>query len=454
MRERNKLVGTTSLLIIFFAFATVSSASQSPRTLRSIGQIDQAIVVDFSATVGTVSTYFGTQIDGRIASDSDYQNELRALKPAWVRHGIMAKDLVYPPNSSANDWYWNRLPVSLSFVSSIGARVLFMLNGAPANLCENNQEGNRPRPDCYEKIAEWYAYFLLQVKNLGFDVRQCFWEVWNEPSILDFENVENYVSFYNLVENRLRFVDSGVRIGTAFSYLDHPWMNYTMNNVCSIQFLGWHQYGGYESHDNDTLMSFTKSFFEDRPNRAEQYRDKEPKIANTVSIISEFNVNPDYPLKAGDYAWGHQSTDNSTDDRQRDQFNCALYASALNHMIRSKVYVASFFGGYNFNWGMFYKNDKNETVYFPVYATAKSFSKYVIFGSAVADSSSSDSMIEVLAVKNPSKIIVLINKHSYDVSVTLNVPGCTRFFDLENNRYVDVSSMTLEGYSVVFLGTE
>jgi hypothetical protein len=158
----------------------------------------------------------------------------------------------------------------------------------------------------------------------------------------------------------MRLVDPAIKIGTAFSYFNNPWMNYTIRNVDSIQFLGWHQFGGYEYHDNNTIMSFTKSLFEDTPDLAEQYRNKEPKIANTISIISEFNVNPDDGLRAGDYEWGRQSTDNSTNDRLRDQFNCAWYASALNHMIRSKVDVASFFGGYNFKWGMFYKNDSNE----------------------------------------------------------------------------------------------
>jgi hypothetical protein len=445
------------LVLVVVTFVTGSFASESARIISSSGRIDYEqikIAVNFSRTVGNVSTYFGTQVDGTAIPESDYQDKLKALGPIYFRSGIMSEYVTYPPNSSVNDWFWQRLRTTMSFISSIGAKALFMMNGAPANLCENGQFGNPPRKDCYDKIAEWYAYFLLQVKNLGYDVQQYFWEVWNEPNYQQFGGVENYVAFYNLVENRMRLVDPGVKLGTALSYFNNNWRDYIVQNVNSIQFLGWHQYGGYENDDNDTLMMNTKNLYEDVPSLAEQYKKANPKVANAVSIISEFNANPNDGIEAKDYVWGRQTTDNSTDDRLRDQFNCAWYASALSHMIRSRVYVASFFGSYNFKYGMFYKNDNDEIVEFPVYSTAKLFSKYIAFGSDIVDSSTSDSMIDVLAVRNPSRIIVLINKHGYDVNIELGATECTRFLDLKSNMYVDASNIALARYEVIFLRAE
>jgi len=234
-------------------------------------------------------------------------------------------------------------PLSYDFASSdemitaiiqSGAKVLFRLGESyELNPIHNNPSTDN---DKAATICENIVKHYNDGWNNGFNYDIEHWEIWNEPDLQQFWNgtVEEYISFYSAVANKLRTYDPTLKIGgpavssPISGWFIEPFLEAVSTNNLPMDFFSYHFYYmsnpyGFVEADQSMLEKLTQYGLQD----AERY-------------ITEWN-NYTYSPNGGINVW------------RNDPFNAASTAASLIYLQETNLDAAFRYRADEFYFGMF-----------------------------------------------------------------------------------------------------
>ena len=213
-----------------------------------------------------------------IALRADWQAQLRQshdeLGFQYVRfHGLLSDDmgtLVRDENKLLYSFF--NADKVFDFLLSIGMKPFVELSFMPTELASGkktvfNYKGNVTPPRDYKQwatlvnklVSHWVERYGLK------EVRQWFFEVWNEPNLKAFwtGTQRDYFRLYRYTAEAIKEVDASMRVGgpaTAKSEWIEEFVNYCERNKVPADFISTHYYptDGFES-DEDTEVQLFKS---------------------------------------------------------------------------------------------------------------------------------------------------------------------------------------------------
>ncbi len=207
---------------------------------------------------------------------ADYQQQLirahRDLGFRYVRfHGLLNDDMsvcVRNLYTGQNTYSFHNVDQIFDFLLSIGLKPFIELSFMPSALASGKAtcflyRGNITPPRDY---SEWYDLIKTLTEHLvaryGLDeVRQWFFEVWNEPNLVFFfrGTKAQYMQLYAAAARAVKAVDSQLRVGGPATSVN-AWIpdiiQYCRENDVPLDFISTHHYpsddplggltGGYE----------------------------------------------------------------------------------------------------------------------------------------------------------------------------------------------------------------
>lgn len=224
----------------------------------------------------------------------DYYEQLKQvhddLKIQRVRfHGIFCDDMhtyhkmsdILPipgsPHFTEKNFRW--CGVAYDNVLAAGMKPFVELSFMPKHMARKNKKGlffYKPNISPPKDTGEWYRYIqdflLFLVARYGLDeVRQWYFEVWNEPDLqLPFfaGNQEDYFRLYAATVRAIKDVDSSIMVGgpsTSGSKWVPELLAYCKANHLPIDFISTHEYagdplGGLEENGKDEKMKISLDF--------------------------------------------------------------------------------------------------------------------------------------------------------------------------------------------------
>ncbi|ADQ45468.1 glycoside hydrolase family 39 [Caldicellulosiruptor kronotskyensis 2002] len=192
----------------------------------------------------------------------DWRNQLRKCRQEigfeYVRfHGWLNDDMsVCFRNDEGKLWFsFFNIDSIIDFLLDIGMKPFIELSFMPEALASGTKtvfhyKGNITPPKSYEEwgqLVEELARHL--VKRYGKnEVREWFFEVWNEPNLKDFfwaGTMEEYFELYKHAAFAIKKVDSELKVGGPASAID-AWIpelkDFCAKNGVPIDFISTHQY--------------------------------------------------------------------------------------------------------------------------------------------------------------------------------------------------------------------
>jgi xylan 1,4-beta-xylosidase len=254
----------TSLLALVFTLPLLAQ-SGSPRTIRA----------DFSQIKGPMSQVFRESIAAGRANEglrADWQEQLAVVQKEigfkYIRmHGLLHDDMgVYREDAQGNPTYnWQYIDKLYDALLKLRLRPFVELGFMPRDLASGNRtvfwwKGNVTPPKSYEK---WSALIRNLVQHFrqryGEDeVRQWYFEVWNEPDISVFwsADLNEYLKLYKTTAEAVKSVSSQFRVGGPASAIpfrfEQELLTYCAQNHVAIDFISTHAYGVKEGYVDET----------------------------------------------------------------------------------------------------------------------------------------------------------------------------------------------------------
>jgi xylan 1,4-beta-xylosidase len=213
-----------------------------------------------------------------VALRADWGQQLRRshdeLGFQYVRfHGLLSDDmgtLVHEENKLIYSFF--NADQVFDFLLAIGMKPFVELSFMPAALASGNKtvfnyKANVTPPRDYKQWATLIQKLVSHwVERYGVkEVRQWFFEVWNEPNLKSFwtGTQREYFKLYRYTAEAIKKVDSSLRVGgpaTARSEWIEDFVEFCERNKVPADFISTHQYptDGFES-DKDTEVQLFKS---------------------------------------------------------------------------------------------------------------------------------------------------------------------------------------------------
>jgi xylan 1,4-beta-xylosidase len=213
-----------------------------------------------------------------VALRADWQQQLRRchdeLGFKYVRfHGLLSDDMgtLVRENNKPLYSFFNADQV-FDFLLSIGMKPFVELSFMPTSLASGNKTvfnytANVTPPRDYKQWSTLINRLVSHLaKRYGLEeVRQWYFEVWNEPNLASFwtGTQRDYFKLYRYTVEAIKKVDKSLRVGgpaTANSKWISEFVDFCQKNKVPIDFVSTHQYptDGFES-DRDTEVQLFKS---------------------------------------------------------------------------------------------------------------------------------------------------------------------------------------------------
>ncbi len=262
----------TLLTLLFSALLCASPVTLLAQTAEqsSVEQVN----IDAHAA-GTPFPHFWEQMFGSgravLALRDDYRKDLHTVQQVtdfrYVRfHGILDDDIgVYDEDAHGNPVYnWSYVDQIYDGLLAEHIRPFVEISFMPKKLSSDPNDVQffwyRPNATAPKSYAKWdalitaFAQHLLERYGIG-EVRQWYFEVWNEPNI-DFWHATpkqaTYFELYDHTARALKAVNPGLRVGgpaTAQAGWVDAMIAHAAATHAPLDFVSSHVYGDDVSHD-------------------------------------------------------------------------------------------------------------------------------------------------------------------------------------------------------------
>jgi xylan 1,4-beta-xylosidase len=258
--------------------ATVSTA-QTPLSQRT-----RVIAVDYSRTKGPLNTFFREVVGaGRAAEGlrADWQRDLalvhRECGFKYIRfHGLLEDELgVYREDSNGRAVYnFQYIDAVYDAILKIGMKPFVELGFMPQALASGSKtifwwKGDVTPPKDYNKWEELVRSLVRHwTERYGVEeVRQWYFEVWNEPNLDSFWSgtQAEYFRLYEVTARAIKSVSPDFRVGgpaTAGNGWIPETIAFVTKNKVPLDFVSTHDYGvkgiGLDEYGNQQLQLITE----------------------------------------------------------------------------------------------------------------------------------------------------------------------------------------------------
>lgn len=188
-----------------------------------------------------------------------------------------------------------------------------------------------PPPD-FDKYASVVKHVAMHYNlgwSNGFHYNIRYWEFWNEPELLFWGGTpEQFYSLYEKTARALKSVDPSVKVGgvaKAIAYDDGPYreafIDYCVAHKVPLDFYSWHTYadGTADPYDSVRLARKIREVLNARG------------LTNTESILSEWNLTPDFTVAQRSLLQGEE--------------NAAFIGAVLSYFQDASIDHAHFYRG-------------------------------------------------------------------------------------------------------------
>lgn len=277
----DKYLNPTRLLllitVLLLSANVIVAQSQPPNRIRVVS-------VDYSITKGPLNTFFREVVGaGRAAEGlrADWQRDLamvhRECGFKYIRfHGLLEDELgVYREDRNGNPVYnFQYIDAIYDAILKIGMKPFVELGFMPQGLASGNKtifwwKGNVTPPKDYQK---WEALIRSLVQHwtdrYGIEeVRQWYFEVWNEPNLDAFwaGTQAEYFKLYEVSARAIKSVSTHYRVGgpaTAGNGWIAETIAFATKNKVPIDFVSTHDYGvkgiGLDEYGDQQLQLVTE----------------------------------------------------------------------------------------------------------------------------------------------------------------------------------------------------
>lgn len=198
---------------------------------------------------------------GYTALREDYREQLKKAKKdlgfQYVRfHGILDDDMcvVQEPEPGKYTYNFFNIDCIFDFLLSIGMKPFMEIGFMPTPFASGERtcfhyKGNVTVPKDYQIWDEFIAVMIRHfVDRYGLaEVRQWFFEVWNEPNLKFFfeGNQEDYFTLYEHTARAIKSVDSCLQVGgpaTALNAWVPELIEYCKEHKAPLDFISTHHY--------------------------------------------------------------------------------------------------------------------------------------------------------------------------------------------------------------------
>jgi xylan 1,4-beta-xylosidase len=256
-----------------------------------------------------------------VALRADWQGQLRRcheeLGFRYVRfHGLLSDDVGTLINHQEKFLYsFFNADQIVDFLLSIGMKPFVELSFMPEALASGNKtvfhyRGNVTPPSDYKQWATLVRKLVSHwVERYGVhEVREWFFEVWNEPNLKNFwtGTQEDYFKLYRYTAEAIKGVDASLKVGgpaTAANEWVEEFLDFCEKNDLPADFVTTHHYPtdafGEESDDTETQLAHSR-----RSVLREQTQDTRRRARGLPVFYTEWNTssNPRDPLHDEPYA--------------------------------------------------------------------------------------------------------------------------------------------------------
>lgn len=264
-------------------------------------------------TVGSDHAPVALRADWR----SQLQRSHRELGFQYVRfHGLLSDDMGTLVRASGKLLYsFFNVDQVFDFLLSIGMKPFVELSFMPKALASGkktvfNYEANVTPPGDYKQWATLINRLVSHlVERYGVaEVREWFFEVWNEPNLKAFwmGTQRDYFKLYRYTAEAIKKVDASLRVGgpaTAKSEWIEEFVTFCERNKVPADFISTHQYptDALGSEDDDTELQLFKS---QRGLMRQVAQDTRRRARSRPVYYTEWNSssNPRDPLHDDSYA--------------------------------------------------------------------------------------------------------------------------------------------------------
>jgi xylan 1,4-beta-xylosidase len=241
-----------------------------------------------------------------IALRADWQNQLRRchdeLGFRYVRfHGLLSDDmgtLIAHQGKSLYSFF--NADQICDFLLSIGMRPFVELSFMPAALASGRKtvfhyRGNITPPRNYVQWAKLIHRMVAHwVERYGIsEVREWFFEVWNEPNLKAFwtGTQADYFKLYRYTVHAIKSIDGALQVGgpaTAANGWISEFLDYCKKSSLPADFVSTHHYptDAFGEEDDDTLTQLAKS---ERSILREQAQDAKRRAGGKPLYYTEWN---------------------------------------------------------------------------------------------------------------------------------------------------------------------
>jgi len=260
-------------LAAFLAATGVSAATNE--TVRLIS-------ADLRQTNGPLDTMFKLCVGAGRANEglrADWQRQLtyahRECGFEYIRmHGLFDDDMgVYREDNGTPQYNWQYIDELYDFLHSIGMKPFVELGFMPNALASGSKtifwyRGNVTPPKDMTKWANFIRAFVTHVQERYGDaeVRTWYFEVWNEPNLMNgfwAGTQQQYFNFYAATARAIKSVSPDYKVGgpaTAGAGWVPEFIHFCDTNHAPVDFISTHTYGvesGYldEHGDGGTVLS-------------------------------------------------------------------------------------------------------------------------------------------------------------------------------------------------------
>ena len=242
-----------------------------------------------------------------VALRADWQNQLRRchdeLGFRYVRfHGLLSDDMGTLISHREESLYsFFNADQIYDFLLSIGMRPFVELSFMPTALASGRStvfhyRGNITPPRDYKQWATLIRKLVSHwVERYGVsEVREWFFEVWNEPNLKAFwtGTQADYFKLYRYTIHAIKSIDGALQVGgpaTAANEWIEEFLDYSEKNSLPTDFVSTHHYptDAFGEEGDDTLAQLAKS---QRSVLREQAQDAKRRARGTPLYYTEWNA--------------------------------------------------------------------------------------------------------------------------------------------------------------------
>lgn len=235
-------------------------------TLAATNSANTRIIqIDAQQTAGKLDTFFKTSIGAGRANEglrADWQQQLAQIKKdagfKYIRmHGLLTDDMgVYREDAEGNPQYnFQYIDMLYDYLLSIDMKPFVELGFMPSALASGDKtvfwwKGNVTPPKDYTKWGNLIRALTIHLTNRygAEEVKDWYFEVWNEPNLADFwaGSQAEYFKLYATAAKAIKSVNADYRVGgpaTAGAAWIPEIITYCREMEVPLDFISTHTYG-------------------------------------------------------------------------------------------------------------------------------------------------------------------------------------------------------------------